>query len=167
MLEMRRATIPSIGAALLVLFWTLPVHTATLPARVLRVPDSDTVTVLAPGNAQYQVRLAGIDAPALTQRYGQAAREHLLRHIAGRFVLVNWQRRDEYGRIVGKVLLSGRDVGLRQIQAGLAWHDKRHQNEQSPEERAAYARAEQEARDAKRGLWADSEPTPPWEWTRR
>jgi len=59
---------------------------------------------------------------------------------------VDWQRRDEYGRIVGKVPLSGRDVGLGQVRAGVAWHDKRHQDEQSPEEREACARAEQEVR---------------------
>jgi endonuclease YncB( thermonuclease family) len=36
--------------------------------------------------------------------------------------------------------------------------------EQAPENRAAYAAAEAEARIEKRGLWRDARPVPPWEW---
>jgi len=46
----------------------------------------------------------------------------------------------------------------------MAWHFKRYEAEQSPENRIAYSAAEREARAAKRGLWSDSEPIPPWEF---
>jgi hypothetical protein len=46
----------------------------------------------------------------------------------------------------------------------MAWHYKYYQNEQSPEDRRLYAEAEREARAAKRGLWADPNPTPPWDF---
>jgi len=65
---------------------------------------------------------------------------------------------DRYGRVVGKVLLSGEDVNLGQIKAGLAWHYKKYEREQSVEDRALYAAAEVLAREAKRGLWVEPEP---------
>ena len=48
----------------------------------------------------------------------------------------------------------------------MAWHYKCYQDEQSPEDRRLYARAEQEAREAKRGLWVDPAPVPPWDFRR-
>jgi endonuclease YncB( thermonuclease family) len=46
----------------------------------------------------------------------------------------------------------------------MAWHYKRYEKEQTPEDRAAYAAAEDKARQAGRGLWRDRMPVPPWEW---
>ena len=46
----------------------------------------------------------------------------------------------------------------------MAWHFKRYEAEQLPENRAAYAAAEREARAAKRSLWLDSAPVTPWEF---
>jgi len=37
-------------------------------------------------------------------------------------------------------------------------------DEQSPEDRARYEFAEQEARAKKAGLWRDGTAVPPWEW---
>jgi hypothetical protein len=62
------------------------------------------------------------------------------------------------------VLEGGRDVNLEQVRAGLAWHYKYYQDEQSPADRRLYADAETEARSAGRGLWADPDPTPPWDF---
>ena len=150
-----------------VLLWTLPASAATLPGRVLWVVDGDTITILGPGNAQYRVNLAGIDAPELDQRYGRTSKEHLTRRVAGRFVVVEWHKRDRYGGLVGKVLVSGKDVCLKQVAAGLAWYDRTYQRYQNPGDRESYARVEEEAREAKRGLWADPEPMPPSKWRGR
>jgi len=57
-----------------------------------------------------------------------------------------FQKRGRYKRILGKVLVNGADAGLNQVQSGLAWHYKRYEREQSPEDRVAYARAEEKAR---------------------
>ncbi len=152
--------------AILLLLWALPAPAASLPGRVLWVTDGNTLVVLGPGNAQHKVRLAGIDAPELEQRYGQASKDHLSRRVAGRFVVVEWDRRDYDKRIVGKVVLGDQDVCLEQVQSGLAWHYKRYQGEQTSGDRLRYARAEEEAQDARRGLWADADPIPPWEWRR-
>lgn len=64
------------------------------------------------------------------------------------------------------MLADGRDVNLEQVKAGLAWHYKYYQDEQSPEDRRLYVAAETEARTAKRRLWADPAPIPPWDFRR-
>jgi endonuclease YncB( thermonuclease family) len=113
-----------------------------------------------------RLKVTGIDALELGQRYGQASKARLSRRVAGRFVVVNWEKRDRYKRLVGKVLVSDQDVCLEQVQAALAWHYKKYQYEQPPEDRAAYAEAEEEAGEARHGLWVDPRPVPPWDWRR-
>ena len=34
--------------------------------------------------------------------------------------MVDWRKRDQYGRVIAKVLISGEDVCLHQVEAGLA-----------------------------------------------
>jgi endonuclease YncB( thermonuclease family) len=60
------------------------------------------------------------------------------------------------------VLLSDEDVNLKQIQAGLGWHYKKYQREQSVSDRVKYA--VREARRVKLGLWHDAKPVAPCEY---
>ena len=69
-----------------------------------------------------------------------------------------------YGRTVARVSVAGVDCNRRQIELGMAWHYKKYAGEQPAAERAAYAAAEDAARAAKRGLWADPHAMPPWDW---
>jgi len=139
----------------------------TLRGRVVGVADGDTVTVLAEGRVRHVVRLAGIDAPEKAQPYGDRAKHHLSDLVFGTIVDVEYAKRDRYGRIVGKIVRDGRDASLALIEAGYAWHFKRYAAEQSRADRAIYARAEDAARDARRGLWSEPAPLPPWEWRAR
>ena len=52
-------------------------------------------------------------------------------------------------------------MNLEQIEAGLAWHNKRYEREQSASDRIKYSDAELEARRRKIGLWHDTNPVPP------
>ncbi len=105
----------------------------TLTGKVGRVVDGDTLYVLDANYKQHKIRLAGIDAPEKKQAYGLASRKHLASIVADQQVTVEYQKRDRYGRIVGKVLLDGIDACLEQVKAGFAWHYKKYQHEQSPE----------------------------------
>ena len=81
-------------------------------------------------------------------------------------VTVVYDKTDQYGRLVGKILFAGKDVNLEQVKAGMAWHYKEYEREQSPEDRELYARAEDDARSTRRGLWVDASPTEPAEFRR-
>jgi len=120
--------------------------------------------VLDAGNTQHKIRLTGIDAPERGQAYGTKSKEHLSDSVAGETVVVEYDKYDRYGRVLGKVLLDGEDVNPEQIRTGLAWHYKKYQGEQTVVDRVAYSDAEMEARRHERGLWGDPAAVPPWDY---
>src|ERR1017187_5302864 len=67
---------------------------------------------------------------------------------------------DRYGRTVGEVMLpDGRSLNRELVRAGLAWWYQRYARHDEE-----LARLETEARQARRGLWADAHPVAPWEF---
>ena len=151
-----------IGAAFLSLALLSPA--AVIEGRVVGVADGDTVTVLDADETQHKIRLSGIDAPEKKQPFGQRAKQSLSDLVFDKSVTIETNKVDKHKRNVGKVLVDGVDANLVQVQRGFAWHYKAYEREQSAIERKVYADAENEARAARRGLWADSEPVPPWEF---
>ena len=135
--------------------------------RVVGVQDGDTITVLDSSNANHRIRLLGIDAPEKGQAFGNRSGENLSQAIFNRVVTIGWSKHDRYGRIVGKVLLEGQDICLEQIKAGMAWHYKYYQDDQTEEDRQLYAAAEIAARATNVGLWIDPNPIPPWDFRRQ
>jgi endonuclease YncB( thermonuclease family) len=131
---------------------------------VVAIADGDTITVLDSSDTQHRIRLAGIDAPESHQAFGEQSRLSLSAMIFGKGVTVTYQKIDQYGRLVGKIVLDGTDINLEQIKAGMAWHYKFYEDEQTPEDRDAYAKAEAEARAARRGLWQDPNPVDPYQF---
>ena len=137
-----------------------------ISGRVVRVADGDTITVLDAQMRQHKIRLAGIDAPERTQAFGRRSQESLAELAANRSVIVETHKRDRYGRFVGKVLVEGRDINVEQIRRGLAWFYRQYERELSAQDQQSYARAEDEARRFRYGLWADKQPVPPWDFRR-
>lgn len=137
---------------------------AVLGGKVVAVTDGDTITVLDAGKVEHVVRLSGIDAPEKKMPFGQRSKQHLSDLVYGKWVEVEGEKHDRYGRLVGKVLVSGIDANLAQVQAGMAWHYKQYEREQSASDRQAYAEAEVRAATAKQGLWVDRHPVAPWDW---
>ncbi|MGH9960791.1 MAG: thermonuclease family protein [Pyrinomonadaceae bacterium] len=76
-------------------------------------------------------------------------------------------KRYRHGRIVGKVVLEGNDICIRQIGDGLAWHFMKYEDEQPAVDRVRYSRAESAARAGRIGLWRDTHPVPPWQFRKR
>ena len=153
----------------------------TLLGKVIKIADGDTLTILDDSGKKHRIRLAGIDAPEKDQPYGDVSMQSLSKLVTGRIVTIEYKKRDRYKRVVGKVLVDppGKvfcmaldcvkkmDAGLEQIKAGLAWHYKYYQMEQSLADRSLYPEAEREARIEGIGLWKDNEPIPPWEWRKK
>lgn len=156
-----------VGVACLALALAASAQADIISGRVVSIADGDTLTVLDASNTQHKIRLAGIDAPEKKQPFGNASRQHLAQQVFSKAVLVVHNKKDRYGRQVGKIAVDGVDVNLAQIKAGLAWHYKAYEREQSPADRTAYAAAELVARSARRGLWGEAGAVPPWEWRHR
>lgn len=138
----------------------------TLSGQVVGVVDGDTVDILTVAREQVRIRLAGIDAPEKAQPYGMQAKQTMSGLVFGKDAQVEFDKRDRYGRIVGKVTVKGRDASLALIDAGLAWHFKKYEREQTLDDRIAYADAEIKARQGHKGLWQDQRPIAPWDWRR-
>jgi endonuclease YncB( thermonuclease family) len=138
-----------------------------LTGRVVKVADGDTITVLDASYTQHRIRLAGIDAPEKEMGFGQRSKQSLSNLVYGKDVNVLWEKKDGYGRIIGKVMVNGMDANLAQIQGGMAWHYKRYMTNQSISDRTSYSSEEETARKLRKGLWADKDPTPPWDWRHR
>src|SRR5690349_4740841 len=101
-----------------------------LRGRVVKIADGDTLTVLDESKRQHKVRLVGIDAPERKQAFGTVSRQNLADLVFSKKVVVEWSKQDRYHRVLGKVLLDGQDINLKQIKAGLAWHYKRYDKDQ-------------------------------------
>jgi endonuclease YncB( thermonuclease family) len=110
-------------------------HAETLTGRVARVTDGDTIVVLDAQKVQHKIRLQGIDAPERHQAYGTKSKEHLSDLVAGKTVDVDYSKYNRYERLLGKVLVNGEYVNLEQVEAGIAWHYKKYQGEQSAADR--------------------------------
>lgn len=142
---------------------------ADIHGRVVTVKDGDTITVETSDRKIITVRIAAIDAPELKQAFGQQARATLRTLIIDKTIQVQWNKRDRDQRVVGKINVGIRDIGLELIRGGAAWHANHYMREQSSKDRALYSEAEVDARRGRRGLWAGTTPIPPWEFrsTRR
>lgn len=105
-----------------------------------------------------KIRLAEIDAPESHQDYGQRAKQALGNLVFGRQVSVDDGGKDRYGRTLGRVYLGQLDVNAEMVRTGYAWVYVKYARD-----RSLFA-LEDEARAARRGLWAGRESVPPWEW---
>lgn len=130
---------------------------ADFTGKVVAVADGDTLTVLV-DQRQIRVRLVDIDAPESGQAYGQQSKESLVGVCAGKEAQVADSGKDRYGRTLGRVTCDGVDANAEQVRRGMAWVFDRY-----VQDRSLYF-LQEEARAARRGLWADLKPVPPWEW---
>jgi endonuclease YncB( thermonuclease family) len=131
----------------------------TFSARVIGVSDGDTITVLRDQNP-IKIRLAEIDCPEKAQAFGSSARARTGDLLFGKTVLVSTLSKDRYGRFVANVSVDGKNLSEELVSSGYAWcYRKYSKNNQLLQQEA-------DAKSARRGLWADPQPTPPWEYRR-
>ena len=139
--------------------------------KVSRVTDGDTITV-RDGRVETIIRLVGIDAPEVShkkrepsQPFGQAATKYLAGLVLNKTVEIKEYGLDRYGRTLGVVFLDGKNVNLEMIKAGYA--EVYRGTPAAGFDSAPYWKAEEEARAAKKGMWAQGDKyVSPREWRR-
>jgi len=146
-------------AALLLLATPLAARAETLTGKVVSVADGDTITILV-DSERVKVRLAEIDTPERGQPWGKRAKQALTEKVAGHVVQVETKFNDRYGRRVGHVACSGRDINRELVREGHAWVYRQWMRDPTLLEDETHARAE------RLGLWhlPESERVPPWKW---
>ena len=139
---------------------SLAVQADTLEGNVVKIADGDTLTLLTSSNEQVKIRLAGIDTPEKKQPFGNKAKQALANLAFQKQALVEVETKDRYGRTVGVVFVDGLNVNAELVKQGMAWVYRKYTDDER-----LYT-LESEAKQAKRGLWLDENPIPPWEWRR-
>jgi endonuclease YncB( thermonuclease family) len=158
----------SIAVMLGVTLWLSPATADDRPARVPdsarwarvdRVSDGDTIVLMD----RTRIRLHGIDAPERDQPFGDMATA-ALKYMVGRSVYYVETDTVRYGRMVASLYHSndGYDINASMVCAGYAWWYERY----APDSKLLEG-CQEEAQQALKGLWADHDPMPPWEWRRR
>ena len=124
---------------------------------VRHVTDGDSLVLQPdrPDAKPIKLRLLGLDAPEICQDGGVEARDALARRVAGRRVIVIGSVRDAYHRRLVTLLLDGEDIGAWMVREGHAW------NMRFRGRPGRYDVAEREARAARRGVFAATDPLPP------
>jgi endonuclease YncB( thermonuclease family) len=146
-----------IVAALLLNFAISGVHAESFSAKIIAVLDGDTVLILHNG-AKVKVRLANIDAPEKLQSYGSQSRDSLLSLVAKKQVQVESKAVDQYGRVVATLRVDGLNVNEEQVKRGMAWEYSHYHSDRS------FIAMQNNAQQARHGLWQESNPLPPWQW---
>ena len=136
---------------------------ADLISGVPYIVDGDTLSI---GNLK--IRLQGIDAPetdqicldqnAATWTCGVVVRDRLAERVGKHSIDCTPRGTDRYGRTLAVCSLAGEDLNAWMVRRGLALAFIRYSR--------AYTAEEEQARDAKRGLWSGAF-IAPWDWRHR
>lgn len=130
--------------------------------QVVGVLDGDTLEVLT-GHHTERIRLSGIDCPEKGQAFGQKAKQAASAWVFSKEVTLQTHGKDEYQRTLADVILpDGTNVNQALVNDGWCWWYRKYAPGNTVLEGL-----EREARERKRGLWADPHPVPPWEWRKR
>jgi len=153
-----RYLVPSLLAFLIFSEPCLPaVYGSELFGQVIGIIDGDTIEVMHNGKAQ-RIRLQGIDCPEKGQAFGNNAKQAISALVFAMDVTIQIRGKDRYGRILGDVLLvDGTNVNHQLVKEGWCWWFRKYAPMDTELESL-----EKEGREAKKGLWADPAPVPPW-----
>lgn len=128
--------------------------------KVVWLYDGDSFVLKSKGK-RLEVRMWGVDAPEKKQKGGYEALKFMIKLLKNKTVKVKEVAQDSYGRIVGKVYLGNIFVNLKLLENGHAWWYRHYAPKQKD-----FAKAEADARKAKKGLWANPNPINPRDFRR-
>lgn len=128
----------------------------TLIGRATLIPDGDGFT-LDLGDVAVKCRLAWLDAPEMSQRYGPESRATLYHLIHAQQLKIVAFATDKYGRRIVSVYNEHEEhVNFEMIWLGAAWYQPRY-GKGPPR----LLEAHQHARTMRQGLWQFDNPTNP------
>ena len=144
---------------LVLLFLLSSAEAFPFSGEVVGVLEGSAIEVVRLGKTQ-RIHLHGLDCPERGQPYGDDVKPAISALVFAMQVMVEPHGKDKHGRIMADVLLAdGTNVNHALVKDGRCWWSRKF----APGD-AELERLELEAREAKRGLWEDPEPIPPWEF---
>ena len=169
---------------LTLLIWATTLHASPSTNIVVEVIDGDTIKIRHKDGGGGKAGKEGIHclrgaaAPLLDQPFGKQARDRLKElAVAGNEITHSGPVPRPYKKSTAVRFRTERGyLAVTMVSEGLAWvieseledkHAKPGSSKKLIGEADALLKAQEEARKAKRGLWADQKPIAPWEWQGR
>jgi micrococcal nuclease len=121
----------------------------------MKVYDGDTITIRDAQGRKEKIRLLDVDAPEKGQQHSRITQAALSDRIGLKQVHIEWKKRDEYDRVIGTVYLGNENINRWLLDRGYAWRYRYSRNEE-------FKSVAFNAREARRGLWANDDPMDPW-----
>ena len=132
---------------------------------VVGITDGDTITVLNSKTLKdVKIRLYGIDTPERGQAFSKRAKQFTSKLVYGKVVEVKVMATDRYGRTVAMIYADRTLLNEELVKAGMAWVFWKYCHHPICE---TWKGLQIGARMDKRGLWADPNRIPPWEFRRK
>ena len=166
-------------SCLTLVIWVTTLHAAPSTNLIVEVIDGDTIKIRHKdgGKAGKEAIhcLRGAAAPRLDQPFGKQAQDRLKElAVAGKEITHSGPVGRPYKKLSAVRFRTEKGyLAVTMVSEGLAWvieseledkHAKPGSSKKLIDEAGALLKAQEEARKAKRGLWADEKPIAPWEW---
>ncbi len=132
----------------------------SLTGNVIKIVDGDTFDILTDSITTVRIRMNGIDCPERKQDYYQVSKDALIKYIFGKNVQLITYGTDRYKRTIADVFYNNKNINIAMIKNGFAWYYKKYSSDKE------MAKAEQDARASKIGLWQMANPIAPWDFRR-
>ena len=132
--------------------------------RINNVIDGDTITVLDKNSKEYEIRLACIDAPELSQEEGAGARKEvleLLEEFENPKITLNIIAIDKHNRLVSEVYINKLNLNQHLVSVGKAVIYPQYFN---CTDKDSYLYHQKLAKDNKLNIWSNSDFVMPWIW---
>lgn len=149
--------------SLLFHFTSISANAETMKGTIDSVIDGDLITITSKGK-EVEIRLFGIDAPEKTQAFGQSAKNFTGAMASGKEIRVEPISKDQYGKTVAMVFVNGINLNEQIISQGFGWVYRQYCKESFCTD---WLKLESNAKASQKGLWADANPTPPWEYRQK
>ena len=146
---------------LLILFGVChPISAWAWSGEVVGVEDGDIIIVYQSRTLrEVETRLYGIETPERGQAFDQEAKQFTSKTVYGKVVEVDVMAKDRQGRTVAMVFVEQKLLNEELVKHGLAWVYWKYCHHPICE---SWKNFQLKARFDKRGVWADSDRTPPW-----
>lgn len=141
----------------------------TISGKIIEVITGDTVVLQDDAGKKHTLRLEGIDAPEIDQKFGVVAQKKLsgLLSLSENQVEITYFHKDRNGYLIATVypldlvVKKRKAVSINKIlvEDGFAWAYRKYSMN--------YVKDEEKARKEKLGIWAEARPIAPWEWRKR
>lgn len=129
--------------------------------KIAKVYDGETFIIHLKNGKTDSVKLWGVDSPELGQQFGVAAQKNLEKYIHQE-VKLEYKTRDKNNYMLAIVKYTNKNneiVNLNKVlvENGYAWKNKFTDDKK-------LEKLQKQAQKNRKGLWTNSDPTPPWVW---